>query len=194
MTRARGFTLIELLSVLLIFSILALLSYRGLDSVLQSRENLTQQAAKWRSIASFFSRFERDVQLAMPRAVRATGGTAPALAGYATMSGAQRLEFSRFAAIDGVDTARRIAYRLNEQQQIELWLWPGLDLAPNAVPQRYPLLDGVAGVELRYLNSALAWVDKWPAASDIELPRAVQVKLVLATGEQIVRIFEVQPS
>ena len=64
MTRAHGFTLIELLSVLLIFSILALLSYRGLDSVLQSRENLTQQAAKWRSIASFFSRFERDVQLA----------------------------------------------------------------------------------------------------------------------------------
>ena len=54
--------------------------------------------------------------------------------------------------------------------------------------------DGVAGVELRYLNAALAWVDKWPAASDIELPRAVQVKLVLATGEQIVRIFEVQPS
>lgn len=194
MKRARGFTLIELLSVLLIFSILALLSYRGLDSVLQSRENLAQEAAKWRSVAAFFSRFERDVQLAMPRAVRAAGGTAPALAGYSTMSGARRLEFSRFAASDDMDTARRVAYSVNEKQQIELWLWPGLDVAPNATVQRYPLLEGVAAVELRYLNAGLAWVDNWPSSSDIELPRAVQLKLVLATGEQIVRIFEVQPS
>lgn len=194
MMRLRGFTLIELLSVLLIFSILALLSYRGLDSVLQSRDTLTQEAAKWRGVAAFFSRFERDVQLAMPRAVRAAGGNAPALSGYATMNGARRLEFSRFAASDDIDTARRVAYRLNEQQQIELWLWPGLDVAANATAQRYPLLDGVAAVELRYLNAGLAWVDNWPASSEIELPRAVQLKLVLATGEQIVRIFEVQPS
>jgi len=38
-----------------------------------------------------------------------------------------------------VDTARRIAYQLNEKQEIELWLWPGLDVAPGTLPLRYPV-------------------------------------------------------
>jgi general secretion pathway protein J len=127
--------------------------------------------------------------------VRAAGGMAPALSGGSGLSGARRLEFSRFASVDGVDAARRIAYRLNEQQQLELWLWPGLDVAPNARPERYPLLDGVTGVELRYLNAGLTWVDAWPATpGGVELPRALQLRIVLASGEQIVRIFEIKSS
>ncbi len=195
MRRARGFTLIELLSVLLILSVLALLSYRGLAAVLDSREHVARETGKWRAVASFFARFERDVQLAMPRSVRTAGGTAPALSGTSGLAGSRSLEFSRFASAEGVDTARRIAYRLNEQQQVELWVWPGLDVAPNARPERYPLLDGVTGVELRYLNAGLAWVDAWPAIpGDTELPRALQLRLVLASGEQIVRIFELKSS
>lgn len=195
MNRPRGFTLIELLSVLLILSVLALLSYRGLNAVLESREHIARETGKWRALASFFARFERDVQLAMPRAVRTSGGTAPALSGVSGSAGATRLEFSRFASADGVDTARRIAYRLNEQQQLELWVWPGLDVAPNARPERYPVLDGVTGVELRYLDAGLKWVDAWPATpGGTELPRALQLRLVLASGEQIVRVFELKSS
>src|SRR3954462_8039373 len=114
--RRSGFTLIELLTVLLILSVLALLSYRGLNTVLESREHVAREAAKWRSMAAFFARFERDVHLAMPRAVRAGGGVAAA---WSATRGSRRLEFSRFASTEA-DTARRIGYRLNEQQQIEL--------------------------------------------------------------------------
>ena len=32
-----------------------------------------------------------------------------------------------------MDSARRLAYRLNDRQEIELWLWPGLDIAPGAL-------------------------------------------------------------
>jgi general secretion pathway protein J len=192
---APGFTLIELLTVLLILSVLALMSYRGLGAVLDTREHVAQETVKWRSIASFFARFERDVHLAMPRAMRTPVGAAPAWRGIPEATLEPRLEFSRFASVEGVDTARRLAYALNDKQQIELWLWAGLDVAPNAVPARYPLLYGVTKFELRYLNAGLAWVDSWPAAaSDTPIPRAVQLRLVLASGEEIVRIFELKSS
>jgi general secretion pathway protein J len=192
---APGFTLIELLTALLILSVLALMSYRGLSAVLETREHVAQETAKWRSVAAFFARFERDVQLAMPRAARTTGGIAPAWRGIPYATAEPRLEFSRFATVEGVDTPRRLAYRLNEKHEIELWLWPGLDIAPSAVPARYPLLTGVTRFDLSYLDAGLAWVDAWPATpTDTAIPRAIQLRLVLVSGEEIVRIFELKSS
>lgn len=187
---ARGFTLIELLTALIILSLLALLSYRGLGAVLDARERVGQETEKWRSVASFFARFERDVQLAAPRPVRAASGTAPAWRGQPGGTLEPRLEFSRFASAEGVDAARRLAYRLNEKQEIELWLWPGLDIAPNALPARYSVLTRVTKFELQYLNADLAWVDAWPAmVRDPPFPQAVRLRIVLASGEEIVRVF-----
>ena len=190
---ARGFTLIELLTALLVLSLLALMSYRGLGAVLDAREHVKLETDKWRRVAAFFARFERDVQLAAPRPVRSDSGSAPAWRGEAVAAPQPRLEFSRFAATEGVDTARRIAYQLNEKQEIELWLWPGLDVAPGTLPLRYPVLAGVKAFELQYLNQALTWVDAWPAApGDPPIPQAVRLRIVLATNEEIVRIFALQ--
>src|SRR4051812_16355559 len=55
-TRARGFTLIELMIALLILSIVALMSYRGLVAVLDAREHVAGETAKWRRVASFLAR------------------------------------------------------------------------------------------------------------------------------------------
>ncbi len=190
---ARGFTLIELLTALLVLSLLALMSYRGLGAVLDAREHVRLETDKWRRVAAFFARFERDVQLAAPRPVRSDSGSAPAWRGAAVAAPRPRLEFSRFAATEGVDSARRIAYQLNEKQEIELWLWPGLDVAPGTLPLRYPVLAGVKTFELQYLNQALTWVDVWPVLpGDPPIPQAVRLRIVLATNEEIVRIFALQ--
>jgi general secretion pathway protein J len=189
---ARGFTLIEVLTALLLLSLLALMSYRGLGAVLDAREHVTLETDKWRRVAAFVARFERDVQLAAPRPVRSASGTAPAWRGE-TGAASPRLEFSRFAATEGVDSARRIAYQLNEKQEIELWLWPGLDVAPGTPPLRYPVLAGVRAFELQYLNPGLSWVDAWPtSAGDPPLPQAVRLRIVLVSNEEIVRIFALQ--
>jgi len=190
---ARGFTLIELMSALLVLSLLALMSYRGLGAVLDAQEHVRLETDKWRRVAAFFARFERDVQLAAPRPVRSDSGTAPAWRGEPVAAPEPRLEFSRFGATEGVDTARRIAYQLNENQEIELWLWPGLDVAPGTLPLRYPVLAGVKAFELQYLNPALTWVDAWPASpGDPPLPHAVRLRIVLGSNEEIVRIFALQ--
>jgi len=187
--RARGFTLIELMVALLILSLLAMMSFRGLGAVLDARDQVRQETVKWKRVAAFFSRFQRDVQLSAPRPVRAASGTAPAWRGQAG-SGA---EFSRFASAEGMDAARRVAYRLNENREIELWLWPGLDVAPNAQPVRYSVLSAVAQFELQYLDAGLVWVDAWPRSErDPPLPQAVRVRIVLDSGEDLVRVFALQ--
>ena len=186
--RCRGFTLIELLVALLILSALALMSYRGLGAVLDARVHVTRETDKWRHVATFFARFERDVQLAAPRSVRGLSGTAAWLG--QPDSTQELLEFSRFASIGGLDTPRRLGYRLNDRQEIELWLWPGLDVAPNAVPARYAVLDGVKEFELQYLNYNLAWASRWPVSpGDPPLPLAVRLRVLLASGEEVVRVF-----
>ena len=193
MKSTRGFTLIELMTALLVLSLLALMSYRGLGAVLDAREHVKQETDKWRRVAAFFARFERDVELAAPRPVRNADGPAPAWRGAPAATAEATLEFSRFASTEGVDTARRIGYRLNEKHEIELWLWPGLDVAPDTQPVRYPVLTGVKTFELQYLNPALAWVDAWPTSpTDLPIPRAVRLRVVLASNEEIVRVFVLQ--
>ena len=173
--RPRGFTLIELLAALLILSLLALMSFRGLGAVLDARDHVRQETEKWRGVAAFFSRFQRDVQLSAPRPLLAAAG---------------RLEFSRLAAEEGVDAPRRVGYRLNERREIELSLWPTFEPAPETPPTRYPLLPAVAEFQLQYLGSDLAWVDAWPRTErDPPLPQAVRLRVVLASGEELVRVF-----
>jgi general secretion pathway protein J len=188
--RARGFTLIEVMVALLILSIVALMSYRGLVAVLDARDHVAGETDKWRRVASFLARFERDVRMAAPRSVRAGAGSAPAWRATPAATLEPRLEFSRFASAEGSDAPRRVAYALNAKHEIELWLWPGLDLAPAAQPARYPVLAGVTALELQYYSADLAWVSAWPTSlRDAAIPRAVRLRIVLASGEEIVRVF-----
>ena len=187
MSRALGFTLIELLTALVILSLLGLMSYRGLSAVLDAREHVTQETAKWRAIDAFFTRFERDVQLAAPRPVRGAVDGAPAFRGAA--NAAPLIELTRLGSADEAEPPRRIAYTLSALQEIDLWLWPAPDAMPPVQPERHRLLAGVMQLDIQYLAADLAWTDEWPARSERPLPLAVRVRLVLVNGEEIVRVF-----
>ncbi len=185
-----GFTLIELLAALFILSLLALMSYRGLVSVMAAREQVQMESEKWRRTSAFFTRFERDVGLSAPRPVRTDSGTVGAWRGTVGSLDAPQLEFSRFASAEELDSARRLGYRLNDRREIELWVWPGLDVAPSTSPTRYPLLSDVQAFELQYLDPKLVWINIWPSTTDDPpMPRAIRVRVVLATGEELVRVF-----
>jgi general secretion pathway protein J len=183
--KAQGFTLIELLTALVILSIVGVMSYRGLNAVVETRERVAAETGKWRGLATFFERFERDLALAAPRAAR----RAPAFIGHADA----RVEFSRFAPAGGVDAPRRVGYSYNAAGEIELVLWPGPDAMNGVQPARYAALEGVRVFELQYLGANGAWQPSWPAsATGPALPRAVRVRVVLVSGEDIVRVFAVQ--
>jgi len=190
---ALGFTLIELLTSLLILSLLTLMSYRGLGAVLDARDHVSLETGKWRNVELFIARFESDLRLASPRQVRTGTGTSallPAWQGQPTETERPSIEFSRFAATEGMDNPRRVGYRLNGKHEIELWIWPGLDVPQGTKPRRYPVLAGVEKFESQYLGPDLTWVSEWPLAGlNSPIPRAVRLRLVLSSGEQIVRVF-----
>jgi len=192
--RTGGFTLVELLTALLILSILALTSYRGLGAVLDARARVTAETEKWRDVTAFFARFERDIQLAIPRSVRFAPGEAPAWVGRPGNSPELRLEFSRSAPIGGGDVVRRTGYRLNEDGEIELWLWPGLDRAPGFEAARHAVLRDVRSLDFEYLGANAEWVATWPIAQlDPPIPRALRLRMVLGSGEELVRVFLLKP-
>lgn len=186
-----GFTLIELLAALLLLSLLSLLSYRGLTAALDAREHVQRETDKWRGLAAFFARFEHDVQLAAPRAARTAVGPAPPWLGEKRGAATASLEFTRFAAAEGYDAGQRVAYRLGDNHEVELLSWPGADLAPGSRPARHAVLSGVSTFELQYLTPGLSWADNWPVPGSAvsALPRAVRVRLILTSGEEIVRVF-----
>ena len=174
-----GFTLIELMCALLILSLLAVMSFRGLGAVLDARDQVRRETEKWRGVTAFFSRFQRDVQLSSPRPLRAASG---------------RVEFSRFAASESGDAPQRVAYELNQNREIEISLWPGLEAAPGVPPARYPVLPAVERFELQYLAPDLIWLDAWPRSErDPPLPRGLRLRIVLASGEELVRVFALGP-
>jgi len=191
--RQKGFTLIEVLIALLILSILSLLSYRGLSTILDTRTRVTGETEKWRHLSSFLVRFEQDIQLVMPYSPGTTQGNARAWRGRPGMTPDAQLEFSRFASSEGVDAARRVAYRLNEKNEIELWLWPGLNVSSDVAATRYPVLRGVNKFELHYMNANQVWVDHWPTTpDDANIPLAVQLQITLTSGEEIKRVFSLR--
>ena len=62
MTRARGFTLIELLVAISILAIVAVLGWRGLDSIVRARAALTEQMETTRGMQLAFAQMQSDCE------------------------------------------------------------------------------------------------------------------------------------
>lgn len=205
--KSRGFTLIELLVTLLLLAALAVMSYRSLDVVLSARDRVNEETLKWQQLAAFMNRFKQDVQLAAPYTIRradtlqaawhgriadnsASDSTSTSRPDAMPTASQALLEFSRFASIAGQDRLRRVAYFLNEADEIELWLWPGLDMLPSTPVARYVVLPGVSDLAFEYMNADLIWVPVWPVLpTDADIPRAVRMRLELLSGEVLTRTF-----
>ncbi|HLP97888.1 MAG TPA: type II secretion system minor pseudopilin GspJ [Sideroxyarcus sp.] len=198
-TRTGGFTLVELLVALLVFSLLAVMGYRGLTALLQTRTQLDLETRKYETLSRFFVRLDGQVAQAIARPIRLADGTEQAAwVGFPPNGGGledARLMFTRAGGVDaeGMPIApQRLGYRLHDRQ-VQLLRWNRLDRAPNDKPLVDDVLDGVKEFNLRHLSSASAWTTQWPAAvSEPPLPKGVEVELVLVSGEKVVRFFSLQ--
>lgn len=185
----RGFTLIELLVALGIFAMMSVVAYQGLDSILATRERLAQENRKWQELAVFYVRFERDLASAVNRPIRIEGSVAaPALEG--NRGDEVTIAFTRagYAGYQGslADT-QRLGYRLRNHA-VEQVVWPVLDRALDSEPAYSRAVTRVSEFELRYLDENGGWQLSWPVAGQT-LPLAVELKIVLDSGEKVTRIF-----
>lgn len=193
--KQSAFTLLEILVALAIFATMSGIAYSGLSTVLDSREVLSGETAKWRDLALVFKRIEQDIGNTIPRPIRNTADLqAPPLFGQQNRKNEDepqlaltRTGFSAQSA--NLAGLQRVGYRLRKQN-LEQLLWPVLDQAPRTEPQVLQLASGISAFELRYLDARGGWQPNWPLTGREDvLPFAVEVSLVFASEEQVTRIF-----
>ena len=192
---SSGFTLLEILVALIIFSLMSVMAYRGLTSVLQSRAHLAQENHKWRNVAMMFARLEKDFAQLAPRPIRDSSDlTAAPFVGKTNLQSDQdaQILFTRMGLPDQPNLLAgplRFGYRLRENR-IEQLVWPVLDAAPRSVPSVNILLEHVASIEILYLDQSGDWRSNWPlTTASSAFPSAVQVTLTLTSKERITRLF-----
>jgi general secretion pathway protein J len=194
----RGFTLIEILVAMTLMAIIGVLGFRGLDNVRHASERLSGTVARWQEIGLATERIGRDVRQAF--AVPGRSGDGRELPAWQTRRApderpeSAQLIFSRLGAGEG--DVQRIGYRWDKPApadsaaggKLSLLIWPVVDAALPA--RSYLLLDGVAKLELSYLDRQGNWLLDWPTALARQLPRALRLVMTLAEGGVVERIFD----
>ena len=197
MRRQRAFTLIELLVAMGIFAVLAVVSYRTLDSLFKTREHLNVQSSRLRDVALLFARLENDFSAVIARRVRNSDNQkedALRLSPLPPAANDASLVFTRagFGGTTGAASGpQRIGYRLTDGT-LQLLMWPSLDMAPRVLPQVYAALTDVRDARWRAMDRAGNYVAEWRStgAQDVTyFPSALELSITLASGEQYTRLF-----
>lgn len=192
----EGFTLVELLVALAIFALIAAFAYRALTVTLESRERLAAESRKWRDVAVFVGRFERDLHAVLDRRAKNTYGTEQAPVTSVVDLGPNPLPGVSLTRSGGglyenaLAAPQRIAYRF-AAGRIDRLAWPAVDSAPRIDPAATPVLDEVRALAFRFLAPSGEWRPTWglPGSNDA-IPAAVEMTLELASGERIVRLVD----
>lgn len=196
---ALGFTLIELLVAIVIFAIIFVLAYGGLDSVISQRRNSAASMQQIRSVQLAMSIMERDFDQLEPRTVRddLQGTFLPSITG--NPQNVPQVEFTRGGWSNPLaevrSTQQRVAYELDNEKLLRL-SWTELDRPAQTEPLKQTLLTDVTDFSMRYMDTNGQWQDQWPPLNlqtmqSVELlPRAVEIKVTLKDWGEFTRIIE----
>lgn len=219
---AGGFTLIELMVAVGIFAVIAAIAYTALQTVMNTRQRTELQMQRLAQLQMAFTIMGRDIEQAVRRGVRDNyGDPMPAMTG--SMSGAMSgpmsgsvtgsmpdslvntdyqgviLELTRLGWRNPTGVPRsdmqRVAYLLKDKTLVRQY-WTELDLAPQSKPLENDLLDGVNGVDVKFMDQAFQWQNQWPpSTTDPQqnaaepFPRAIEVSVDSRYLGRVSRVF-----
>jgi len=194
-SRAGGFTLLELLVAVALLSVLAVLSWRGMDSVLRSRDRIVQSSDELRALSVAFAQLEQDVRGSW--AVGLLGLREPAIAFAVRGEQAQpELALVRETRADAPLRLQRVRYRLHEhrlERGFAPWTASTSDPAHPVSEQPLvwqPLLDEVEQIQFRAWIASRGWTPAATLAGDGGQARVGGVELTIVRGgERIVRVL-----
>ena len=200
-TRKNGFTLVELLIALLLFGVLTMLAYSGLDSVMQSRDRTSTELLRLRQLQITFSQMQRDIeQLSARDGHDALAGKLFRLSAGQTTDTGLLMQYTKNGFRNPAQQIRshlqRIAWRLDDKKLYRM-TWPYVDRAFDDQATSALMIESITDVKIRFLDSKNEWHDLWPLPDAIVdgktllQPLAVEVTLVMEDWGEVTRLFKV---
>lgn len=200
--RIQGFTLIEVIVAVAIFGVLMALTTVTVDRSLANAEMLGERMDRLQAIQRTMRVLSTDLFQAAPRPVRDELGDTwmPSVRSDLLGNFALELTHNGWPNPAGLQrsTLQRTAYRIAEEE-ITRFHWSVLDRTYANEPLATVLLDGVQGLNFRFLQDDGEWTEQWPPQSlqgggGVMLrPRAVEIVLTLYDEGEITRVVEVAP-
>lgn len=200
-SRTKGFTLIEVLVALALFGVLSALAYMTLGQTLNNSDMLNERMDRLQSIQRTITYLSTELLQAAPRPIRSDlGQDEPALRSSFAAEFALELTHSGWPNSAGVprSTQQRTAYRIEDDELVR-YHWNVLDRTVNNIPVATVLMDDIESLTFRFLQSNGDWSDQWPplnvqaGSNTSNLPRAVQITLILPDEGELTRMVEVSP-
>jgi len=196
---SRGFTLIELLVAVAILAIIGVIALVGLNRIIDQQALARERAERWQEIQLAIRLITQDLAQLHPRATREELGETYQPSLLADPSAQFALEFSRggWANPAGLPrgTVLRVAYNWEDDKLVR-WHWAVMDRTLSTPPVRAEILDGVTGIEVRFLDRSGEWHLEWPPLDRrgpqglITQPRAVEFAVELEDFGRVFRIVE----
>jgi general secretion pathway protein J len=197
-TRARGFTLLELLVAISVLSIVSVIAWRGLDSLVRTRERLEPEATDVRALLTTFGQMERDLsQVTNPKFL----GLSQSPVVVSVAGGSTLLQLARIApaTTDRPTEVQTVFYRvvdgtLTRQATAAL---PGFQTIPTDRLETARLLTNVRSLYVRTWSPNGGWVDPnvaqdpaggAPAAANAVVP-GVEVTIERGDGKTFRRVL-----
>jgi type II secretion system protein J len=188
-----GLTFIELMVALVILAILGLMSWRGIDSALNSRDHIIVVEHRWQKLSRGFSLVEHNLlQVAERNAYvpAITTNAQPAFKLEKLADGQQRMVFWR---MDPEQGSRLTGFRLDGDKLMLLrWAHNVPVVTAEDSVDAEGILDGLHNVRWAALTSSMQWVDTWPPPGQsigAGLPRGIRIDMDIDNVGHIQRLF-----
>jgi general secretion pathway protein J len=186
----HGFTLLELLVAISIMAIVSIISWRGLSSLIATRDRLSPENDEVRSLLTGFGQMQLDLAQAVSPMVMPLGATSVRVT---VIDAAPMLQILRLAAPqpDGASAIQRVVYSVQDGKLVRQVTAPTRSLAAaiNAAVPGLPVIPSVTSIRVRVWRINQGWV--LPADADAINPPGVEVELTRSDGTQYRRVMTV---
>jgi len=157
--KTRGFTLLELLVAISVLSVVSVIAWRGLDSLVATRERLEPEVDETRAMLVAFGQMERDLsQLVNPDFL----GLASSPLNIRPADGAMMIEVARVAAVvpDRATEVQTVYYRIVDGTLVRQATPPLPYFQPSNSEgiENARLMGNVRSMDVRVWRTGVGWV------------------------------------
>ena len=200
--KTRGFTLLELLVAISVLSVVAVIAWRGLDSLVATRERLEPEVDETRAMLVAFGQMERDLsQVANPDFL----GLAASPLNVRPADGAMMIEIARVAAAvpDRATEVQTVYYRVVDGTLVRQATPPLPHFQPSNSDaiESARLIGNVRSMDVRIWRTGVGWAPPVagsegaappvvPVTGGINAPApGIEVTLTRTDGRTYRRVF-----